>query len=148
MNQETSSMSDEELVSDFASKVSRGEITFDKVRPQLEQLGFEEARIKQIVRRVDDEVQAALVAGSSCTSVETIIRIGIALIVIGGAIILGSLAGFLSVESQYLGVIGYGPIIAGIVMAFVGIRRKSNKNSGTGSDTLKRSFRVRDTKRE
>ena len=141
-------MSDEELVHDFASKVSRGEITFDKVRPQLEQLGIEEARIKQIVRRVDDEVQAALVAGSSRTSVDNIIRIGIALIVIGGAIILGSSAGFFSVESQYLGVLGYGPLVAGIVMAFVGIRRKSKKNSAPGSETLKRSFRIRDPKRE
>ena len=141
-------MSDEELVSDFASKVSKGEITFDKVRPQLEQLGFEEARIKQIVRRVDDEVQAALMAGSNRTSVDSVIRIGIGLIVFGGAIILGSLAGFFSVESQYLGVIGYGPIVAGIVMAFVGIRRKSKKNTGPESETLKRSFRVRDPKRE
>ena len=141
-------MSDEELVHDFASKVSRGEITFDKVRPQLEQLGIEEARIKQIVRRVDDEVQAALVAGSTRTSVDAIIGIGVSLIVVGAVIILGSLAGFFSVEGQYLGVIGYGPIIAGIVMAFVGIRRKSKKNTGPGSEALKRSFRVRDPKRE
>lgn len=135
-------MSDEELVHDFASKVSRGEITFDKVRPQLEQLGIEEARIKQIVRRVDDEVQAALVAGSTRTSVDAIIGIGVSLIVVGAVIILGSLAGFFSVENQYLGVIGYGPVVAGIVMAFVGIRRKRNKNTGPGSETLKRSFRV------
>jgi hypothetical protein len=141
-------MSDEELVSDLASKVSRGEITFDKVRPHLEQLGIEEARVKQLVRRVDDEVQAKLVAGSTRSSVDTIIRIGIALIVVGGVIILGSSAGFFSVESQYLGVTGYGPLVAGIVMAFVGIRRKSTKNTGPGSDTLKRSFRVRDHKKE
>ena len=44
-------MSDEELVHDFASKVSRGEITFDKVRPQLEQLGMEEARIIFLVEK-------------------------------------------------------------------------------------------------
>ena len=136
-------MSDEELVIEFASKVSKGEITFDKVRPQLEQLGIEEARVKEIVRRVDDEVQAAVVSGSSRTSVDSVIRIGIASIVFGGAIILGSLAGFFAVKSQYLGVIGYGPLVAGIVMIFVGIRRKSKTNTGPGSETLKRSFRVR-----
>ena len=141
-------MTDDELVNDFADKVNRGILTFDKVRPGLEEMGLEESRVKEIVRRVDDEVQAALVAGSSRTSVDNIIRIGIALIVIGGAIILGSSAGFFSVESQYLGVLGYGPLVAGIVMAFVGIRRKSKKNTGPGSETLKRSFRVRDPKRE
>ena len=135
-------MSDEELVSDLASKVSKGEITFDKVRPQLEQLGIEEARVKELVRRVDDEVQAKLVAGSTGTSVQGVVRIGIGLIVVGGAVILGSSAGFFSIESQYVSVIGYGPLVAGIVMIFVGIRRKG-KNSGPGSESLKRSFRVR-----
>ena len=138
-------MSDEELVSDLASKVSKGEITFDKVRPQLEQLGIEEARVKELVRRVDDEVQAKLMAGSTGTSVQGVVRIGIALFVFGGAVILGSSAGFFSLESQYVSVIGYGPVIAGIVMIFVGIRRKG-KNSGPGSESLKRSFRVRKEK--
>jgi hypothetical protein len=138
-------MSDEELVSDLASKVSRGEITFDKVRPHLERLGIEEARVKLLVRQVDDEVQAKLVAGSNNTSAQSVVRTGIGLIVFGGAIIVGSLAGFISIESQYVSVIGYGPVVAGIVMIFVGIRRR-NKDTGSGSDTLKRSFRVRKEK--
>ena len=138
-------MTDEELVNDFAAKVSKGEITFDKVRPQLEQQGFEEARIKQIVRRVDDEVQAALVAKSAATSPERVIQIGTALAVIGGAIILGVATGLFSTDSQFLSAFAYGSLVAGIVMIVAGIRRKNNKNTGSGPATLKRTFRVRKT---
>lgn len=137
-------MTDEELVKDFAAKVSKGEITFDKVRPQLEQLGIEEARVKQIVRRVDDEVQAALVSKSTATSPQSVIRIGILLVVIGGAVILGSLAGFFSIGSQYFSVMAYAPIIAGLVMIFVAIRRKNKDNTGSGSEPSNRKFQIRD----
>jgi len=135
-------MSDEELVHEYAAKVSKGEITFDKVRPLLEQQGIDETRVTQIVRKVDDEIQAALLTQSTTSSLEKVIRFGIILIVFGVIVTLGSFAGFLSVGNGYMAVFGYGPIVAGLVMIVVGIRRK--KNMAPGSETLKRTFRVRD----
>ena len=137
-------MSDEELIHHYATKVSKGEITFDKVRPQLEQQGFEETRIKQIVRRVDDEVQAALVRQSTASSLDNAIRFGIALIVIGVIVVLGSLTRFFSASNNYMVVFAYGPIVAGLVLVVMGIRRKKNK--GSAPSHLNRTFRVRDRK--
>jgi len=133
-------MSDEELVHEYAAKVSKGEITFDKVRPLLEQQGIDETRVTQIVRKVDDEIQAALLTQSTTSSLEKVIRFGIILIVVGVIVTLGSFAGFFSLGNGYMAVFGYGPIVAGLVMIVVGIRRK--KNVGSGSET--RTFRVRD----
>lgn len=137
-------MSDEELIHDFASKVSRGEITFDKVRPQLEQQGMDEVRIRQIVRRVDDEVQAALVTQSKSSSVDGVIRLGIMLIVIGGVVAIGSVAGLFSTANSVL-VFAYGPIVAGVVLLVSGMRRKKRILSGT--DTSHRTFRVREKRK-
>ena len=76
-NQTLPDMSDEELVHEYAAKVSKGEITFDKVRPLLEQQGIDETRVTQIVRKVDDEIQAALLTQSTTSSLEKVIRFGI-----------------------------------------------------------------------
>ena len=137
-------MTDDELVNDYAAKVSKGEITFDKIRPQLEQRGIDEARIKHKVRRVDDEVQAALLAKGTASSLDRVIHFGIVLVMMGSIVTLGSLAGLYSSGASYMVVIAYGPIVAGVVMIVAGIRRKKNKNMGSGSETLNRTFRVRD----
>ena len=137
-------MSDDELVNHYVVKVSQGEITFDKIRPLLEQQGIEESRIKQIVRRVDEEVQAEVVAKSTASSLDRIIHFGIVLVAIGSMVTLGSLVGLYSSGASYMAVIAYGPIVAGLVMIVAGIRRKRNKSTGSGSETLNRTFRVRD----
>ena len=137
-------MSDDELVNHYVVKVSQGEITFDKIRPLLEQQGIEESRIKQIVRRVDDAVQAEVVAKSTASSLDRVIHFGIVFVAIGSMVTLGSLVGLYSSGASYMAVIAYGPIVAGLVMIVAGIRRKRNKNTGSGSETLNRTFRVRD----
>ena len=48
-------MTTSELVGYYIEKVRRGEITFDKVRPELVQRGITENDIRTIVRQVDEE---------------------------------------------------------------------------------------------
>ena len=136
-------MSDEELINDFSNKVNRGEITFDKIRPKLEEQGFEEQRIKQIVRRVDEEVQKALLHGNTSSSAELVIRVGIVLLVLGGVLLLGVVTGLFSVGGQFGGILIFGSLVAGLVMVIVGIRRKKGENRDSASNTPKRKFRIR-----
>lgn len=136
-------MTDQELINELANKVNRGEITFDKVRPILEEKGFDEQRIRVLVRSIDDEVQKAMLKGSESSYVERLIPLGIVLIVIGAVMALGSLAGFFSLSSQLSVIVTYGSLVAGIVLVVAGIRRKRTKDPNADSKTLNRSFRLR-----
>jgi len=136
-------MSDDELIHDFASRVAKGEITFDKIRPILEERGIDEPRIKQIVRRVDDEIQKSLLAKSASLSVDQVILLGVVLFVIGVILTISSFAGFFSLGNSYMVIITYGSLIAGLVLIVGGIRRKKKKNPAQGTDTLKRRFQLR-----
>jgi len=135
-------MTDDELINDLVSRIAKGEITFDKIRPMLEERGLDELRIKQIVRKVDDEIQQALVTKSTSSSVDQVIRIGVILLVIGAVLTIGSFAGLFSLQQSYLVIFAYGPLIAGLVLIVGGVRRKK-KNLTQGSDTLNRNFRLR-----
>ncbi|HEY5917729.1 MAG TPA: hypothetical protein VIU13_10025 [Chryseolinea sp.] len=135
-------MTDDELINDLVSRIAKGEITFDKIRPMLEERGLDELRIKQIVRKVDDEIQQALVTKSTSSSVDQVIRIGVILLVVGAVLTIGSFAGLFSLQQSYLVIFAYGPLIAGLVLIVGGVRRKK-KNLTQGSDTLNRNFRLR-----
>lgn len=141
---QTKMMTDEELVADLVEKVTRGEITFDKIRPLLTEKGLEEPRITQIVRTVDDEIQKSLLTKYTASSADQVIRIGIVLLVIGAALTIASLVGLISPSNNYMIVMAYGPLVGGLVLIIAGIRKKKKKNLGSGSDALKRTFRLRD----
>ncbi len=92
------------------------------------------------MRKVDDEVQAALVTQSKASSIASIIRLGVILVVIGCLVALGVLAGFISKGNSYIAAVAYGSIAGGSVVIVFGIRRK--RNMGSGSETG-RKFTVR-----
>ena len=137
-------MTDDEVINDLVSRVAKGEITFDKIRPLLEEQGLDELRIKQIVRKVDDEIQQALLAKSNSSSADQVIRIGVILLVIGAVLTIGSVVGLFSLGNSYLAIFAYGTLIAGVALIVGGLRRKKKKNLSQGSDALNRSFRLRD----
>jgi hypothetical protein len=139
-------MNDDELINDFVSRIMKGEITFDKIRPLLEGQGLDESRIKMIVRMVDDEIQKTLLANSTSSSADQVIRIGIILLVIGAVFTIGSVAGFFSLGNSYLAIFAYGTLIAGLFLIVGGVKRKK-KNLNQGSDPINRSFRLRDKMR-
>ena len=136
-------MSDDELINDFVSRIAKGEITFDKIRPTLVERGFDESRIKKIVWTVDDEIQKSLLTKSASSSVDQIILLGVVLFVIGALLTISSFAGFFSLGNSYMVIITYGSLIGGLVLIIGGMRRKKKKNLTQGSDTLNRSFRLR-----
>ena len=137
-------MSDDDLINDFVSRIAKGEITFDKIRPTLEERGFDGPRIKKIVWRVDDEIQKSLLTKSNSASLDQVIVIGVVLSVIGAGLTLGSFAGLFSSGDRYIVVFAYGSLIAGLVLIVMGLRRKKKKNLSEGSDSLNRNFRLRD----
>ena len=137
-------MTDDELINDFVSRVAKDEITFDKIRPLLEERGIDEVRIKQIVRRVDDEIQKSLLTKSASTSVDQAISLGVVLFVIGAILTISSFAGLFSLGNSYMAIITYGSLIGGLVLIVGGMRRKKKKNLTPDSDTLNRRFRLRD----
>jgi hypothetical protein len=139
-------MTDDELVNDFVSRIAKEEITFDKIRPMLVELGLEEARIKKIVLSVDDEIQKSLLTKSTSSSPDLVISIGVILLVVGGGLIAGSFAGLFSSGNQYLTMIAYSSLIAGLVLIVMGVRRKKKKDLAQGSDALNRRFRLRNHK--
>jgi hypothetical protein len=136
-------MTDDELINDFVSRIAKGEITFDKIRPTLAERGFDESRIKKIVRAVDDEIQKSLLTKSTTSSLGQVILLGVVLLVIGAVLTIGSFAGLFSLGNSYMAIITYGTLIGGLVLLVGGIRRKKKKNLTQGSDTLNRSFRLR-----
>jgi hypothetical protein len=140
-------MTDDELINDFVARVAKGEITFDKIRPMLEERGVDEPRIKQIVRRVDDEIQKSLLAKSASSSLDQVILLGVVLFVIGAVLTISSFAGFFSLGNIYMAIITYGSLIGGLVLLVSGLRRKKKKNLAKGTGTLNRSFRLRDKMR-
>ena len=136
-------MTDDELINDFVSRIAKGEITFDKIRPTLEERGFDESRIKKIVWAVDDEIQKSLLTKSASSSVDQVILFGVLLFVTGAVLTISSFAGFFSLGNSYMVIITYGSLIGGLVLIVGGMRRKKKKNLTKGTDTLNRSFRLR-----
>ncbi len=136
-------MTDDELINDFVSRIAKGEITFDKIRPTLEERRFDESRIKKIVWAVDDEIQKSLLTKNASSSVDQVILLGVVLFVIGSVLTISSFAGFFSLGNSYMVIITYGSLIGGLVLIIGGKMRKKKKNHAHGSDTLNRSFRLR-----
>lgn len=118
-------MTNSELVDYFVGKLLRSEITFDKVRPELEQRGIAENDITIIVRQVDDELQTRLL--STSRSYSQLAVFGIALTLVGIIITIASYAGWFSIARGYIVIIAYGPILTGIAMIFAGLRRRKPK---------------------
>ena len=137
-------MTDDELINDFVSRIAKEEITFDKIRPLLEERGIDEVRIKQIVRKVDDEIQKSLLTKSNSSSADQVIWLGIVLLGIGAVLTIGSFAGLFSLGNGYAVIIAYCTLIGGLVVIVGGLRRKKKKNLTQGSDTPNRNFRLRD----
>ena len=136
-------MTDDELINDFVSRVEKGEITFDKIRPMLEERGVDELRIRQIVRGVDDEIQKSLLTKNNSSSVNQVILLGVVLLVIGAVITIASFLGLFSLGSGYMVI----TLIGGLVLLVGGLSRKKKKNLTQGSDALNRNFRLRDKMR-
>lgn len=124
-------MTTSELVQFFIDKVQRGEITFDKVRPELIQRGLTEDEIKTIVRQVDDELQIRLISGQNPSP--QLIVIGIVILVVGLILTVGVYAGLFSSIRSYIALFGYVPIVAGIAMIFVSLKRKRKDARTFGS---------------
>ena len=124
-------MTTSELVQFFIDKVQRGEITFDKVRPELIQRGLTEDEIKTIVRQVDDELQIRLISGQNPSP--QLIVIGIVILVVGLILTVGVYAGLFPSIRSYIALFGYVPIVAGIAMIFVSLKRKRKDARTFGS---------------
>lgn len=123
-------MTPSELVNYYVEKVHRGEITFDKVRPELVQRGIAENDISAIVRQVDEELQSRMLSGHSSSN--RLIVGGIVVLAIGLIITVSAYLGFFSAIRAYIG-FGYVPILAGISMIISGLRRRKGKNAKFGS---------------
>ncbi|HEX6891709.1 MAG TPA: hypothetical protein VF141_13475 [Chryseolinea sp.] len=136
-------MTDDELVNDFVSRIAKEEITFDKIRPTLVELGLDEVRIKKIVLRVDDEIQKSLLAKGTTSSPDRVILTGAVLLVVGVGLTVGSLAGLFSSGNYFFTMIAYSSLIAALVLIVVGLRRKKKKNFTQDSEVLDRRFRLR-----
>ena len=122
-------MTTSELVQFLVDKVQRGEITFDKVRPELIQRGLTEDEIKTVVRQVDNELQSQLMSGQG--SSPQLLVVGIVILVVGLILTVGIYAGLFSSIRSYVALFGYIPIVAGIAMIFVSLKRKMRKNART-----------------
>lgn len=81
-----------ELVQFFVDKVQRGEITFDKVRPELMSRGMAEDEIKIVVRGVDEELQNQLLSGQK--SSPQLIVVGIIISAVGVILTIAVHSGF------------------------------------------------------
>ena len=118
-----------ELVQFFVDKVQRGEITFDKVRPELMSRGMGEDEIKIVVRRVDEELQNQLLSGQK--SSPQLIVVGIIISAVGVILTIAVHSGFFSSIRSYVALFGYIPIVAGIAMIFVSLKRRNRKRVRT-----------------
>jgi len=123
-------MTTSELVDYYVERLHRGEITFDKVRPELVQRGITENDIRTIVRQVDEVLQNRMVSGQ--TSSNRLIVGGIVVSTIGIIITISAYAGFFSTIRAYIG-FGYVPILAGISMIISGLRRRNAKDAKFGT---------------
>jgi hypothetical protein len=123
-------MTTSELVDYYVERLHRGEITFDKVRPELVQRGITENDIRTIVRQVDEVLQNRMVSGQ--TSSNRLIVGGIFVSTIGLIITISAYAGFFSTIRAYIG-FGYVPILAGISMIISGLRRRNAKDAKFGT---------------
>jgi len=123
-------MTTSELIGYYIERVQRGEITFDKVRPELVQRGITENDIRTIVRQVDEELQNRMLSGHNSSN--RLIVGGIVVLTIGLIITVSAYAGLFSTIRAYIG-FGYVPILAGISMIISGIRRRNGKDAKFGS---------------
>lgn len=129
-------MSNEELVDYFIKKLDRGEMTFDQIRPELVRQGLDENDVRSIVREVDHHLLQNLSSRESSLNQFTLI--GMVFTVLGVIVTLGSLAGFFSLRDGHLVIVAYGPILTGIAMIFVGLRRRKRSVRGFRTGRMRR----------
>ena len=127
-------MTTSELVQFFVDKVHRGEMTFDRVRPELTKRGMTEEEIKTVVRQLDEELQNQLMSGQN--SSPQLIVIGIVIFAVGLVLTIGVHAGLFSSIRSYVAMLGYIPIVAGIAMIFVALKRKRGTKTRTFGSRL------------
>jgi hypothetical protein len=120
-------MTTSELVQYFVDRVQRGEITFDRIRPELNQRGIAENEIKVIVREVDEKLQNQLLSGQS--SYAQLIVVGIVVVAIGLVLTIGVHTGIVTSIRSYVLLFGYIPIVAGVSMIFVALRRRKGRGA-------------------
>lgn len=89
--------------------------------------GMSEDEIKTVVREVDEELQKQLVSGRGGSAQLSVI--GIVIFLLGLILTIGVHVGFFSSIRSSVALFGYIPIVAGIAMIFVALKRKGRKNS-------------------
>jgi hypothetical protein len=120
-------MTVQERVKYFVDQVDNGHITFDQVRKQLESEGLDELEIKNIVRLVDTELQNALLTKGKASGADQLILAGGVLTAIGLVVTIGSLLGLFTHGNTTVIAIAYGPLAGGVIILFIGLRRKKRK---------------------
>ena len=134
-------MTNKELTDYFVDRIQTGEITFDKVRKELEKYGLPAEDIKAIVQIVDDSVQRELISNSKKNFFDQLIIFGIAIAVIGFVLTIGSFVGLFASGKDYLVIIAYGPFVGGLSVIITAVRLKKRKNFHERSRYNKRRMR-------
>lgn len=127
-------MTTSELVQLFVDKIQRGEITFDKVRPELMSRGMAENEIRMVVRQVDEELQNRLLSGQKFSP--QLIVVGTVILALGLVLTIGIHAGLFSSIRSYVALFGYIPIVSGIAMIFVALKRRRGTKARTFGSRL------------
>jgi len=138
-------MEKEKLIDFFVEKVGKGEMPFDHVRKNLVERGLSEGDIKEMVKTIDNLVQADLLTRNNRSILDQMILLGVITTLIGFVLTIGSFAGLFSSTSAYVIVIAYGPLFGGLAIIFAGLRRKRRKNlvDAKPKKILKRTWQMK-----
>ena len=114
-----------ETIKTYAQKIILGEMEFSDLRETLEHQGLESDEITTVVRLVDNKVlQAAKIEAENDVG-KNIFYIGLFLTIMGLILTIGTLTGLIDLNG--IGIIAYGPIAGGLIIAMIGKAKMDRK---------------------
>jgi hypothetical protein len=113
-----------EIIKTYFKKVDSGELEFSKLRKTLEGINIEKEEIDIIVPLIDRKALRAMEIKADNAKGKNMFYGGLILAIVGLIVTVGTFTGLINLKG--FGIIAYGPIAGGLIMAMVG-KAKMNR---------------------
>lgn len=114
-----------ETIKNFVEKIVSGQMDFSDLRKTLENQGLESDEVNVVVRQVDKRAMRAAQMKEINTNGKNLLYGGLILAILGLILTIGTYTGLIDLEG--IGILAYGPIASGLIIAMVGKSQMDRK---------------------
>ena len=114
-----------DTIKKFLNKIISGQMEFSHLRKTLEDQGLESDEINIVVGQVDKKVTQAAQIKAVNDNGKNLFYGGLILAALGLILTVGTFTGLINIKR--FGILAYGPIAGGLIMAMIGKSQKNRK---------------------